>query len=77
MGGTTGITTRSAIDRVEHHLATTSGTSTDRNRAAQLLRQRNQLLDRLRDIDKVATQLDAIAKRQHGGDQDRGHGLEL
>ena len=34
----------------ERHLATTSGTSTTRNHAAQLLQRRNQLLDRLRDI---------------------------
>lgn len=62
-----------AIERVEHHLATTSATSIERHYAANLLRRRHQLLERLRDIATITTQLDAIAERDH----DRGHGLEL
>ena len=46
---------RTAIDRAEHHLATTSATSPDRNRAVQLLRQRNQVLAQLRDIATTTT----------------------
>ena len=70
---------RTAIDRAEHHLAATSAPSPDRNRAAQLLRQRNQVLAHLRDIATTATRLDAIAEqdRARGRDQDRGNGLEL
>ena len=70
---------RTTIDRAEHHLATTSATSPDRNRAVQLLRQRNQVLTQLRDIDKTTTRLDAIAEqdRARGRDQNRGNDLEL
>ena len=59
---------RTAIDRAEHHLAATSAASPDRNRAAQLLRQRNQVLAQLRDIANTTTRLDAIAE------QDRARG---
>ncbi|HUO38766.1 MAG TPA: AAA family ATPase, partial [Mycobacterium sp.] len=70
---------RTAIDRAEHHLATTSATSPDRNRAAQLLRQRNQVLAHLRDIANTTKRLDAIAEqdRARARDHDRGTGLEL
>lgn len=70
---------RTAIERAEHHLATTSATSPDRTRAAQLLRQRNQVLAHLRDIANTTKQLDAIAEhdRSRARDRDRGNGLEL
>ena len=72
---------RTAIDRAEHHLAATSATSPDRNRAVQLLRQRNQVLAHLRDIATAAKRLDAIAEQDRARgrrrDQDRGSGLEL
>ncbi|SOJ57018.1 hypothetical protein MSIMFB_04496 [Mycobacterium simulans] len=68
---------RTAIDRAEHHLAATSAPSPDRNRAIQLLRQRNHVLAQLRDIATTAKRLDAIAERDRarGRDQDRGNGL--
>ncbi|HUO40253.1 MAG TPA: AAA family ATPase, partial [Mycobacterium sp.] len=70
-----------AIDRAEHHLATTSAASPDRIRAAQLLRQRNHVLAQLRDIVNTTTRLDAITEhdraRAHGRRQDRGNGFEL
>jgi AAA domain len=68
-----------AIERVEHHLAATNATSTTRNHAAQLLHQRNQILDRLRDIANTAAQIDTAAARQHDRERnrDRDHGLEL
>ena len=70
---------RTAIDRAEHHLAATSAPSPDRNRAVQLMRQRNQVLAHLRDIATTARRLDVIAEqdRARGRDQDRGTGLEL
>jgi hypothetical protein len=70
-----------AIQRVEHHLAATNATSTTRNKAAQLLHQRNQILDRLREIAYTAAQIDAVAAHQDDRDRHRGryrdHGLEL
>lgn len=67
-----------AVERAEHYLAATSAPSPDRNRAAQLLRQRTQVLAHLRDIANTTTQLDAIAEqdrtRVRGRDQDRGSG---
>jgi hypothetical protein len=70
-----------AIQRAEHHLATTSGTSTTRNQATQLLQRRNQLIDRLREIADTTAQIDATAARQHEHERNRGrdrdHGLEL
>ncbi len=70
---------RTAIARAEHHLAATSAPSPDRNRAVQLMRQRNQVLAHLRDIATTARRLDVIAEqdRARGRDQDRGTGLEL
>ena len=70
---------RTAIARAEHHLAATSAPSPDRNRAVQLMRQRNQVLAHLRDIATTARRLDVIAEqdRDRGRDQDRGTGLEL
>lgn len=71
---------RTAIDRAEHHLAVTSAISPDRNRAAQLLRQRDQTLAQLRDIAATAQRLDSIAERDRarGRHQHRGGtGLEL
>ena len=70
---------RTAVDRAEHHLAATSAPSPDRNRAVQLLRQRNEVLAHLRNIATTATRLDSIAERDRarGRDQDRGTGLEL
>lgn len=70
---------RTAIERAEHHLAATSAPSPDRNRAEQLLRQRNRVLVQLRDIATTTQRLDAITEhnRARGRDQDRGAGLEL
>ncbi|WP_204806028.1 MobF family relaxase [Mycobacterium riyadhense] len=72
---------RTAIERAEHHLAATNAPGPDRNRAAQLLRQRSRVLAQLRDIATVADRLDAIAERDRtrgrDQDQDRDIGLEL
>lgn len=72
---------RTAIERAHHHLATTSAPGPDRNRAAELLRQRGQILAQLRDIAGMTTQLDAMAEqdraRDRGRSQDRGTGLDL
>lgn len=52
-----------AIQRVEHHLAVTNATSTTRNEATQLLHQRDQILDRLREIADTAPQIDTATAR--------------
>lgn len=71
--------TRTAIDRAAHHVAATNTPSTERSRAEQLLRQRDQVLGQLADIATSTARLDAIAARDRarGRDQDRGNGLEL
>jgi conjugative relaxase-like TrwC/TraI family protein len=70
-----------AIQRAEHHLAVTSGTSAARNQAAQLLDGRNQILDRLYEIADTTAEIDAIVARQTERERTRGchrdHGLDL
>lgn len=72
---------QTAIERAEHRLATTGGTTRDRSQAAQLLQRRGQLLDYFRDIAEAAEQLDATAahdrarSRQHS--RGRDNGIEL
>lgn len=70
---------RTAIERAEHHLATTNTPSPERNRAAELLRQRARILAELREIAAVPERLAAITERNRtrGRDQDRSSGLEL
>ncbi|MGE2817990.1 AAA family ATPase, partial [Mycobacterium heidelbergense] len=72
---------RTAIDRVEHHLATTNAASPDQSRATQLLRQRNHVLAKLRDIANTTTRLHTIAEQDRSRaprrDQGRGYGHEL
>lgn len=70
---------RTAIERVEHHLAATNAPSPEQTRAIQLLRQRNHELARLRDIAIATKGLDVIAEqdRARSRDQDRGNSLEL
>jgi hypothetical protein len=71
--------TPTTIQRAEHHLATTSGASRTRNQATQLLQQRNQLIDRLRDIAATTAHIDTATERspQHSRDNDHGYGLGL
>jgi conjugative relaxase-like TrwC/TraI family protein len=58
-----------AIERVEHHLATTSGAGRDRERAAELLGRRQEILEHYRE-------LTAEHDRSCGGN-DRGRDIEL
>ena len=71
--------TTTAIQRAEHHLATTSGASHTRNQATQLLQRRNQLIDRLRDIADTAAHIDTATERsrEHSRDNDHRYGLGL
>ncbi|OBI94773.1 MobF family relaxase [Mycobacterium asiaticum] len=67
---------RTAIERAEHHLATTSATSTTRDQAIELLRQRTQIVDRLRDIAEDAAHIDNLTTPdRHIAHGDRGLGL--
>ncbi|MDP7739524.1 MobF family relaxase [Mycobacterium paragordonae] len=66
---------RTAIERAEHHLATTSATSTTRDQAVELLRQRTQIVDRLRDIADAAAHIDNLTTPDRH--IDRGYGIEL
>ncbi|OBK59449.1 exonuclease V subunit alpha [Mycobacterium gordonae] len=67
---------RTAIERAEHHLATTSATSTTRDQAIELLRQRTHIVDRLRDIAEAAAHIDNLTTPDRHIDRgDRG--LEL
>ena len=70
-----------AIQRVEHHLAATTATSTTRNQASELLARRNQILERLREIGDTAAHIDTATARQNERERHRGrdreHGLEL
>lgn len=70
---------RTAIERAEHYLAATSAPSRDRNRAVELLHQRNQVLAQLRDIASTTQRLDSIAARDRARarDKDRDHGYGL
>lgn len=70
---------RTAIERAEHHLATTNTPSPEQNRAASLLRERSRVLAELRDIAAVPQRLAEITERNRARsrDQDRGSGLEL
>ncbi|UCN06981.1 AAA family ATPase [Mycobacterium intracellulare subsp. chimaera] len=70
---------RTAIERAEHYLAATSAPSRDRNRAVELLHQRNQVLAQLRDITSTTQRLDSIAARDRARarDKDRDHGYGL
>ena len=61
---------RTAIQRAEHHLATTSATSLTRNEATQLLQRRIHLIDRLRDIADTTAHIDAVNERSR--EQSRG-----
>ncbi|GLB85603.1 MULTISPECIES: MobF family relaxase [Mycobacterium] len=66
---------RTAIERAEHHLATTSATSTTRDQAVELLRQRTQIVDRLRDIAEAAAHIDNLTTPARH--IDRGYGIDL
>lgn len=67
---------RTALERAEHHLATTNATSTLRDQAIELLRQRTQILGRLRAIAQAAAHIDNLTTPgRHIDRSDRG--LEL
>lgn len=66
---------RTAIERAEHHLATTSTTSTIRNHATQLLHQRNQLINRLTDIAEAVAHTETVTSPERH--IERGHGIAL
>ena len=70
---------RTATERAEHHLATTNTPSPERNRAAELLRQRARVLAELREIAAIPERLAAITERNRtrGRHQNRDAGLEL
>ncbi|OBS02081.1 hypothetical protein A9W98_16770 [Mycobacterium gordonae] len=76
---------RTAIERAEHHLATTNtphathnqATELLHNQAVELLHQRNRLMHRLRDIADAAANLDNLAERSRHRSHDRGYGLSL
>jgi conjugative relaxase-like TrwC/TraI family protein len=61
-----------ALDRAEHHLATTNTTSPTGTQATQLLARRNHIMDRLRDIADATTQLDATTTSRHQREHSRG-----
>lgn len=67
---------RTAIERAEHHLATTSATSTTRDQAIELLRQRTQIVDRLRDIADAAAHIDNLTTPDRDLSR-RNRGLEM
>lgn len=72
---------RTAIERVEHHLATTNtphathsqATELLHSQAVELLHQRTQLMHRLRDIADAAASLDNLAVRS----RHRSYGLDI
>ena len=64
--------TATAMDRAEHHLATTAATDIYHAEAARLLHRRNHLINRYRDLTK-----DLSANRAQSTSRDRGSGLEL
>ena len=66
---------RTAIERAEHHLATTSATSATRDQAVELLRHRTQIVDRLRDIAEAAAPIDNLTTPDRH--IDRGYGIDL
>ncbi len=66
---------RTAIERAEHHLATTNATSNVRDQAIELLRQRTQILNRLRDIAESAAHIDNLTTPDRH--IDRGYGIDL
>ena len=72
---------RTAIERAEHHLATTNTPSPDRNRAVELLRQRSRVLAQLRDIATTAQRLDSITEQARAltcdRERRRSNGLDL
>ena len=70
---------RTAIERAEHHLATTSATSLTRNEATRLLQRRNHVIDRLRDIAATTAHIDAVNERsrEHSRGNDHSWRLEL
>ncbi|MCV7235988.1 MobF family relaxase [Mycobacterium branderi] len=63
---------QTAIERADHHLATTGGTSMSRTEATQLLERRGQLLDHFRELAEAAAQLDATAIADRGRRRGRG-----
>lgn len=69
-----------AIERADHHLATTGGTSHTRSDATQLLKRRTQLLDHFREIAEAAAELDAAAAHDRALSRrrrSRERGIEL
>lgn len=70
---------RTAIERAEHYLATTSTPSPEHDTASSLLRRRGRILAEVRDIAAVPQRLAEISERNRtrGRDQDRSSGLEL
>lgn len=66
---------RTAIERAEHQLATTSATSTTRSHAIELLHQRTQIVSRLRDIAEAAAHIHTVATPDRH--IERGHGIDL
>ena len=71
--------TPTAIQRAEHHLATSSATNLTRTQATQLLQRRNQLIDRLRDIADTTAHIDTASERsrERSRGNDHSSGLEL
>lgn len=63
---------RTAIERAEHHLATTSATSTTRNHAIELMHRRTQIVSRLRDIAEAAAHIETLATPDHHIERDYG-----
>jgi len=69
---------RTAIERADHHLATTaqSQTGPQYQTARELLRRRDQLLDHFDEMRRVAAQLDAIAARDRARSRSRSRGQD-
>jgi conjugative relaxase-like TrwC/TraI family protein len=63
---------RNAIERAEHHLATTGAISTTRNHAIELLHRRTQIVSRLRDIAEAAAHIETLATPDHHIERDYG-----
>jgi hypothetical protein len=64
--------TATAIDRVAHHLATTSGTDRDREQAAEMLERRQEILERYREL---TADHDRSRERNDRG-RDIGYGID-
>jgi uncharacterized membrane protein YccC len=64
--------TATAIDRVAHHLATTSGIDRDREQAAEMLERRQEILERYREL----TADHDRSRERNDRDRDIGYGID-